>query len=292
MKTIVNHPGRTQIFSLFAREILFSMVSLAILPMAILFAGISSPILAGQDDPKARAIMQKVNDRDDGDHQISEMEMILIDKRKNKRLRSILSFRKDKGKDTQTIMFFKTPADVKGTGFLTYDYDESGKDDDQWLYLPALRKTKRIASDDKSGSFMGTDFNFSDMTQPDLEDYDYTLMKEVDVKGVPTWQIQAVPRSKEIADESGYSKSVVWVRKDIYMTIRVVRWVYKSRRRKYFQAKNIQKIDGIWIATELEMKTKEGKKTVHSTLLRFKNIRFNQNLKDSVFTVRRLEKGL
>ena len=61
-------------------------------------------------------------------------------------------------------MFFLSPADVKDTGFLTYDYDEEGRDDDQWLYLPALKKTKRIASGDKSGSFMGSDFTYADMT--------------------------------------------------------------------------------------------------------------------------------
>ena len=246
---------------------------------------------ARADDAKAREIMQKVNDRDDGDNQTSDMEMILIDKRGNERKRSMRSFRKDKGKDTYSILFFLTPADVKNTGFLTYDYKEEDKDDDQWLYLPALRKSKRIASDDKSGSFMGSDFNYSDLTERALEDYDFTLMKEVDVGGVKTWQIQSVPRSKEIAKETGYSKSIAWVRQDNYMVIRSVNWVHKSRRLKYFQVKKLEQIDGIWVATSLQMATKEGKRTVHSTLLRFRNIKFNQKLPESLFTVRQLAKG-
>jgi len=264
----------------------------AVLAAAVLL--LTLPVLPGAaraDDPKAREIMQKVNDRDDGDNQTSDMEMILIDKRGNKRKRSIRSFRKDKGKDTYSILFFLTPADVKNTGFLTYDYKEKDKDDDQWLYLPALRKSKRIASDDKSGSFMGSDFNFSDLTERALEDYDFTLMKEVDVGGVKTWQIQSLPRSKEIADETGYSKSIAWVRQDNYMVIRSVNWVHKSRRLKYFQVKKLEQIDGIWVATSLQMATKEGKRTVHSTLLRFRNIKFNQELPDSLFTVRQLAKG-
>ena len=105
--------------------------------------------------------MEKVNARDVGERSISEMEMILIDKKGNKRVRKLKTYGLEQGKDSKSLMFFISPADVKNTGFLTYDYDESGKDDDQWLYLPALRKTKRIASGDKSGSFMGSDLNLS-----------------------------------------------------------------------------------------------------------------------------------
>jgi len=260
--------------------------ALALLALAI----IAAPA-ARADGHKAREIMQKVNDRDDGDNRTSDMEMILIDRRKNRRVRKIRSFSKDRGKDTLTIMFFLSPADVKNTGFLTFDYGESGKDDDQWLYLPALRKTKRIASSDKSGSFMGSDFNFSDMTDLDLEDYDFTLMKETEVNGKMTWQIQSVPRSKEVAEETGYKKSILWVRQDNYMLIRAISWVNKSRKLKYFQVKKLEQIDGIWVATELQMVTKEGKKTTHATIIRISNVKFNQPLKESRFTVRQLEKG-
>jgi hypothetical protein len=190
-------------------------------------------------------------------------------------------------------MFFLTPADVKNTGFLTYDYDESGKDDDQWLYLPALRKTKRIAAGDKSGSFMGTDLNYSDMTSPDLDLYKYTLMKETKVRGQKVWQIKSVPKTKAEVEKSGYSKSVIWICQDNYMMTRAVRWVYNKKQNKYFDAKKIEKTDGIWIATELHVTTKSGKKTLHKTILLQKNIHFNQaEVNEGMFTVRRLEKGL
>jgi hypothetical protein len=273
-----------------ARRLLAVPSLLTALALAFLLANVPASEVRA-DDPKARAIMQRVNDRDDGDNSVADMEMTLIDRKKNKRIRKIRAFRKDKGEDTLSIMFFLSPADVKNTGFLTYDYDETGKDDDQWLFLPALRKTKRIASDDKSGSFMGTDFNFSDMTERDLNDYDYTLMKEATVDGKKAWQIQSVPRSKEIAEESGYSKAIIWVRPDIDMVVRAVNWVNKSRRLKYFQIKKLEQIDGIWVATEFQMVTKEGKKTVHATVIRQKNTKFNQKLKGSMFTVRQLEKG-
>ena len=93
-----------------------------------------------------REIMEKVNARDTGDRSISEMEMILIDKKGKKRVRKLKTYGLEQGKNSKSLMFFISPADVKNTGFLTYDYDESGKDDDQWLFLPALKKTKRIAA--------------------------------------------------------------------------------------------------------------------------------------------------
>ena len=239
-----------------------------------------------------REIMEKVNARDEGDRSKGEMEMILIDKKGKKRIRKLKTFGGKKNKDTLSLMFFLSPADVKNTGFLTYDYNESGKDDDQWLYLPALRKTKRIAAGDKSGSFMGSDLNYSDMTTPDLDLYDYTLMKETEVRGNKVWQIKAVPKSKDEAKKSGYSKSVIFIRQDNYVMIRAVRWVYKKRRNKYLDVKKLEKIDGIWVSTEMHVTKKTGKKTLHKTILKQKNIRFNQDeVNADLFTVRRLEKG-
>jgi len=244
------------------------------------------------DDPKARSIMEKVDDRDDGDNSTSEMRMILIDKHGNKRTRHLKSFGKDKGEDRLRLMFFMSPADVKDTGFLTYDYDDADRDDDQWLYLPALRKTKRIASSDKSGSFMGSDFTYSDMTKRNLEDYDFKLLREAKVGEHKVWLIESTPRSKEIIDETGYTKSVLFVRQDIDFVIRAVHWVKDGGYNKYFDVKKLEKIDGIWTSRETHMTTKKGKKTNHKTILSFDNLKYNQDIKESMFTIRRLEKGL
>ena len=247
---------------------------------------------AGADDPKARAIMEKVDARDDGDHQTADMEMILIDKNGNQRKRSISSFSKDVDKDTYRLMFFREPADVRNTGFLTYDYDEPDRDDDQWLYLPALRKTKRIASSDKSGSFMGSDLTYADMTSRNLDDYDFTLKKEMEVKGEPVWLIESIPRSKKVIKETGYSKSLIFVRKDNYVVIRGVHWVKDGGYLKYLDTRTLEQIDGVWVGTEKHITKKKGKKVVHKTELYWKNVRFNQALADDLFTIRRLEKGL
>ena len=113
----------------------FCRVSLSLLCLSFLVLyGLSAAGIALADELSARDIMQKVKDRDDGDNRVSDMEMILIDKRGKQRLRKMRTFSKDFGEDDYTLMFFLTPADVKDTGFLTYDYDDDDADDDQWSY--------------------------------------------------------------------------------------------------------------------------------------------------------------
>ena len=256
----------------------------------MIFGLIPTSLIA--DDAKARQIMEKVDARDTGDNQVSNMEMILIDKRGKKRIRKLRSMTKDFGEDTHRIMFFQQPADVKNTGFLTYDYDDADKDDDQWLYLPALRKSKRIATSDKSGSFMGSDFSYSDMTDRNLEDYDFTLKKEMKVNGHDVWVIQSIPRNDDVIEETGATKGLAFVRKDNYVVIRSVSWMKKGKKLKFMEITDLKNIDGIWTPQEMQMTTKRGKTTLHKTILRFSDIKFNQNIDDNVFTVRRLEKGL
>jgi hypothetical protein len=247
--------------------------------------------VAAEGELSAEEIMRRVDARDDGDRSIRELEMILIDKNDRRRLRRIRSYSRDVGEDTQTIMFFLEPADVKDTGFLSYDYDAE-KDDDQWLYLPALRKTKRIASSDKSGSFMGSDFSYADLTTREVENYDWTLMKEAEVRGDPVWQIQGIPRTQDEIDETGYVKGIVFVRKDNYVIIRAVNWLEKAGRLKYMDVKKLELIDDIWVPTEIHMTTKKGRETLHKTILKIHDVRFGQDLDADFFSVRQLEKGL
>lgn len=240
----------------------------------------------------AREIMEKVDARDDGDNLSLDSEMILIDKKGHERSRDIKVFMKDKGKDTLRIQFFLSPADVKDTGFLTYDYYSGEKDDDQWIYLPELHKTKRIASSDKSQAFMGSDFSYADMNKRVLEEWKYTLLKEDKVGEHEVWLITTVPASDVIAERYGYTKSVIFVRKDIFYPIRAVHWVKEGNKIKYMEVKKLEQIDNIWVATETLMKTTKNKKTLHKTILRWNNIQFNQDIDENLFTVRRLEKGM
>jgi hypothetical protein len=247
------------------------------------------------DDPEARAIMQRVDAREDGDNQTADMEMILIDRHGAERVRKIASFSKDRGPDTLRLMFFVHPADVKDTAFLTVDYDDPQHDDDQWLYLPALRKTKRIATTDKSGSFMGSDLNYADMADRELEDYDYHFYekgREQTFDGVKTWAIWATPRSKKVVAKTGYTKELAFIRQDNDFIIRSIHWVENSADLKYMMVKRLEKIDGIWVANELHVTRKTGKQVVHKTIIKLDQIRFNQDLDETLFSVRQMEKGL
>ena len=243
------------------------------------------------DDAKARAIMEKVDARDDGKTLEQDMTMILIDKNGKKRTRNLHSYGKDFGVDEHQIMFFKSPADVKNTSFLTYDYDKASKDDDQWLYLPALKKVKRIPSSDKSGSFMGSDFSYFDMTDRNLEDYDFKLLKETKVRGKEAWMIESTPRNKKVIKESGYTKSIVIVRKDNHVVVRVINFM-RNGKKKYMDMKKLHKQNNVWLADEMSMTTKKGKRTLHKTILKFSNIKLNKAINNNMFTTRRLEKGL
>ena len=240
----------------------------------------------------AREIMEKVDSRDDGDNLTANVEMVLIDKKNNRRVRKMKILNKDKGKDTWKLQFFISPADVKDTGFLTYDYYEEERDDDQWLYLPDLRKTKRIASSNKSGAFMGSDFSYADMTKRVLDEWTYKLIKESEVNGHKVWLIEALPASKEVEGRYGFTKSVIFVRQDLFMGVRAVHWLKEGKKVKYQEMLGIEQIDGIWVSTESRMKTTKNKVTLHKTVMKWSDIKYNQAIDDELFTVRRLEKGL
>jgi len=219
----------------------------------IFVLGVTAMLLitdAMADDANARAIMEKVNARDDGQTLEQDMFMVLIDKNGNQRIRDLKSYSKDFGVDEHRILFFKSPSDVKNTAFLTYDYDDASKDDDQWLYLPALKKVKRIPSADKSSSFMGSDFSYFDMTDADLEDYDFKLLKETQVRGHDAWMIEATPRNQEVIDESGYEKTIAIVRKDNYIVVRAINFMTNGKK-KYLDLKSIHEENGIWLVDEM-----------------------------------------
>ena len=250
---------------------------------------LTSSVMA--EDLSAKAIMEKVDARDDGKTLEQDMLMVLIDKNGNERTRDLKSYGKDFGEDSHRTLFFKSPADVKNTAFLTYDYDEASKDDDQWLYLPALKKVKRIPSTDKSSSFMGSDFSYFDMTDRDLENYDFKILKETKVRGHDAWMIESKPNNQEIIDESGYEKTIAIVRKDNFMVVRAINFLTNGKK-KYLDLKKIHEENGIWLVDEMTMTTKKGKNTLHKTILSFDNIKLNGTIDDGVFTTRRLEKGL
>lgn len=259
----------------------------------LLTLGLSASLLLAQN---GRDIMDKVQDRDDGDNMITTMQMQLIDKKGHKRVRDMKTFTKDVGEDEKKMIFFLSPSDVKDTAFLTYDYKSDDKDDDQWLYLPALNKTKRIPASDKDSSFMGSDFTYNDMTEPNLDDYTFKVLKESVVKrksgNEKVWLVEITPKTQETIDETGYLKTIAYVRQDNYMVTRAKYYLKKANRMKYMDVKKVEKIDGIDVAMITTMTTKQKKRTLHKTILIQREVKMNQNLKEDIFTTRTIEKGL
>jgi len=255
---------------------------------------ITTSVFAGN---QAKDIMEKVDARDDGSSLISTMKMTLIDKNGKKRNRQMRTFSKDINANTEhKTIFFLSPSDVKNTAFLTYDYSADDKDDDQWMYLPALKKTKRIPASDKDAAFMGSDFSYADMTDKELNDYTFKLVKETTIKRkegkVPVWKIESTPISQAVIDETGYTKSTLYIRKDNYVLTRAKFYLKKGSRVKYMDVRKLEEIDGIWVAMQTTMTTKQGKKTLHKTILTNSDVEINKEINDDIFTVRTIEKGL
>lgn len=260
--------------------------------LSTILMGISQAVAA---DFTAMDVMEKVTKRDEGVDRTADMKLILIDQHEQKRIRRLKVFSKKKGNDRLALMFFLHPPDVENTGFLVYDFDDPLKEDSMWLYVSALKKTKPIASHNKSHSFMGSDLNYSDMSSMTLNDYTfefYKKQKQHRIDGSDTWAIWCIPKSKNIAEQIGYAKKLVFVRQDNFMIPRILSWVYNSDKIKFFDVKQFRKIDNIWVATRMRISVKKGSRLLHKTVVVLDNIRFNQNLDESLFTVRELEKGL
>jgi hypothetical protein len=216
---------------------------------AIIFALFSSPV-KGQDPVE---IIQKSRDA----VQIASFEAVstltITDNRGNHRTRQSSMASKTFGDNTEKrIIKFISPAEVQGTGILIFDYEN--KDDDMWIYLPALRKTRRIVSSEKSNSFMGSEFSNADMTAPSVEDFQYNLLGSENLEGTECWKIESVPVNIDKEDEYGYSRSVRWIGKNDYIARRSDYFDYSGALIKRIETVEFKLLDesaGKYMVTEM-----------------------------------------
>lgn len=259
-------------------------------------AGSGAPALAGvtPDESDPRKIMEAVEARQKGDRAKAHIVITIIDGNGRKRQRELSSRSLQFEGGTRQLMVFESPADVKGTGFLSVDYDSGKKDDDQWLYLPSQHKTSRISSGEKSGSFMGTDYSYADMTTTDPDDYDFKLLEQtVEVDGETCWLIEGRPRTEKAKTETGYLKTHNWISKEKLMPIRTKAWVKAGRKLKYMAQSEIKKVNGVWAAHKLVARTRQGKKTESTTVMQFTRLSYdNDDVTPQTVSQRQLEKGL
>ena len=233
-----------------------------------------------------RDIIQRVKDRPDGNTRYAEMQLTLVKKNGDKRERKMVSWAMDEGKDTKKIMFFTYPGDVKGTGFLTWDYDQTGKEDDKWLYLPAMKKTRRISgSSSKTDYFMGTDFTYDDMGGRNVDDDTHKLLREETRDGHKCWVVESVPKdAREI-----YSRKLTWIRQDCDTAVYVEFYDKLDKLHRVMTVQDVQKVQGFWTVMKMEMKNVQNG---HSTQITVTGPKYDVPVNKSLFTVAKLEKGL
>jgi len=239
----------------------------------------------------ASEIVQQVNSVRDGDFVTRKLTMHLMDRRGRERVRETFGFRKYYDNEKHSVLFYRSPANVKGTAFLTWDYPDVDVDDDQWLYMPAIRKVRRISASDRGDYFLGTDFTYEDIKlegKLSMSDYEYTLIDEEVVDGVLLYKMGSLPRTKEIAKELGYGRTEFWVNSSNWLVVKADFWNPKNEFLKTLEVSDIRKINGIWTRHQLAIKNH---KTGHLSRFVFSDVDYDTPVDDGVFTQRALARG-
>ena len=234
--------------------------------------------------PSAYDIMRLADERYTGDTAQYRLTMTLNSGRGAPRVREVAYYFKDYGDTEKVLMFFNSPRDVAGTGYLSFSYDDESKDDDIWLYLPAMKRVRRITGSGKNDSFMGTDFTYEDMGSRSLSKDDFSLRGEEAVDGEPCWVVEARPKDSR----DPWGRRVIRVRKDANIFAAVDYYDRQDRLLKTLRMSGLHQVDGIWTAQRMEMTNVQDR---HSTVIEMSEIRFNMPLDDNLFAVTALERG-
>lgn len=244
------------------------------------------------DLPPGEEIIRRANERDFGAFSQETIRMKLIGKDGKARERVTRAFNKKFGDERRYLMVFVEPSNVKGTALLTYDYADPGKDDDQWLYLPAMRKSRRVPAGERGGAFLGTDFTFEDIktqSRISVEDYTWRTLSIGDVDGHPCFNIEATPLTPELATELGYAKVRIHLDQELLL-LRLSEFCDGSGEvTRTISIRDFEQVNDIWTARTLEAKNL---KTGHTTVFTVSESDFSTEIPDEVFSLQSLERGL
>ena len=231
-----------------------------------------------------REIIEKAYNLPAGDDQTSVLTMTLTNKSGQTRVRKIQQYTKDLGETEKSIMFFLSPADVKNTSFMNWSYD-SDKADDQWIYLPALKKVKRISSDSKSDYFMGSDFTYDDLGDRKLDADVHKFLKEETIDAQDCYVVESVSKDKDYI----YSKTKTWIRKDNFVGMKKEFYDEDGELLKILTLKKVEKIAGFWVRAHSEMKNVQKN---HTTSMVLSDIKVNSGVPTSKFSERMMMRGM
>ncbi|MBN1300650.1 MAG: outer membrane lipoprotein-sorting protein [Melioribacteraceae bacterium] len=256
-----------------------------VITLTLLTGVLFSLSIFAQENLTGRKIIENVYYRPTGDDSKSDLTMTLINSRGDERVREIQQFSKDFGEEEKNIMFFLSPADVRNTSFMNWSYEEEGRDDDQWIYLPALKKTKRISSDSKSDYFMGSDFTYDDLGDRHPSEDTHKLLREETFGGEECYVVESIP----IEDDYMYSRTITWIIKDKWIGLKKEFYDEDDEHLKNLTVEKYDKIDGYWVITHSVMHNIQKD---HKTIMILKNVNINTGLDDGMFTERMMKRGI
>ena len=263
----------------------FCQVAFVIVLISVFTTGFSYFDVLAQGTPTGKEVIEKNYYREDGKDETSNLVMTLINKSGDKRIREIVQFTKEYSGVEKKIVFFVSPADVRNTSFLNLNYDDVNKNDDQWIYLPALKKIKRISSESKGDYFMGSDFTYDDISDRTPDQDNHKLLRTEELNNETCYVVESTPKEKS----SMYSKTISWVIKDKWLFLKREFYDKDKKLLKVERADQYKQIDGIWTTTHRVM---ENVQKNHITDIVYSNYKYNIGIDDSKFTEQALKMGL
>lgn len=220
-----------------------------------------------------------------GDDREANLTMTLTNARGDSRVRKIKQFSAVYGGVEKKIMFFISPADVRNTSFMSWSYTETDNDDDQWIYLPALQRVKRISSDSKNDAFMGSDFTYDDLGDRKPSEDTHRLVREEMRQGEMCYVVESIPVDRDELT----SRTVSWISKDKWVGIRKEFYDHSDKMWKVLTIDAIQNINGFWVITQMTMSSLQKK---HKTTMSLSDVRINEGLPERQFSERMMRRGL
>lgn len=244
----------------------------------------------GPTELSARDIAQKSSEVDKVSSWSTRAIMRLTAKNGSERVRESLNANQlDKnGYDQKRLANFITPADIKGTKVLIHEHRDG--DDDIWVYLPSMNKVRRLISNNKKDSFVGSDFSYTDILTPRADDYNHTLLRRENLDNIPCFVIESVPKTTEIKRDTGYSKIISWIRTDNFVRIQADYLDVGGLPYKHMRVSSVMEVnarDGKWLIEKIEMLNLQ---SGHHTEITFKDIQVGNKADENILSPNRLDR--
>lgn len=226
-------------------------------------------------------LAQEVFDRDRGENALSSAQMVLVNKSGRKRIRYFTTKRIKENNLENQLTRFTAPADINGTGFLSFE--KPGWETEQFLYLPALKRTRRIVSSQKSQRFVNSDFTYEDMERHPVLNYTYSITGLSKVGNLDCFILESRPK-QDI--KSQYSLTVSVISKDGFVPVHIKFYDKKNTHIKTYKVLKLERIQGIW--TEMTASMEDHKKK-HKTYIKLESIKYNTDIKNDDISRKSLE---